>query len=144
MLFRSMDFTDAFTAAVEAKQVAAQNKLQAEIAQQQAIMEAEAAAQRKVIEAEAKAETDKINANAEAEVKKIEADAAEYVGQKEAEINKMLAESMTAELLQFYLLEAWDGKLPETFVGEDGNVMSILDLAALLQQQQQETTQPAE
>ena len=137
-----MDFTDAFTAAVEAKQVAAQNKLQAEIAQQQAIMEAEAAAQRKVIEAEAKAETDKINANAEAEVKKIEADAAEYVGEKEAEINKMLAESMTAELLQFYLLEAWDGKLPETFVGEDGNVMSILDLAALLQQQQ--NANPAE
>jgi hypothetical protein len=29
-------------------------------------------------------------------------------------------------------------------VGEDGNVMSILDLAALLQQQQQETTQPTE
>ena len=141
-----MDFTDAFTAAVEAKQVAAQNKLQAEIAQQQAIMEAEAAAQRKVIEAQAKAETDKINANAEAEVKKIEADAAEYVGEKEAEINKMLAESLTPELLEFYLLEAWDGKLPETFVGENGNVMSILDLAALLQQQQQqqEPTQPAE
>ena len=58
----------------------------------------------------------------------------------------MLAESMTAELLQFYLLETWDGKLPETFVGENGNVMSILDLAALLQQQQQqqEPTQPAE
>lgn len=138
-----MDFTDAFTAAVEAKQVAAQNKLQAEIAQAQATMEAEAAAQRKVIEAQAKAETDKINAEAEAEVKKIEADAAEYVGEKEAEVNKLLAESLTPELLEFYLLEAWDGKLPETFVGENGNVMSILDLAELLKQQQ-ENTQPAE
>lgn len=141
-----MDFTDAFTDAVEAKQVAAQNKLQAEIAQQQATMEAEAAAKRKVIEAEAQAETDKINAEAEAEVKKIEADAAEYVGQKDAEINKMLAESMTEALLQYYLIEGWDGKLPETFVGEDGNVMSILDLAELIQQEQQnqQTEQPAE
>ena len=33
--------------------------------------------------------------------------------------------------------------ISDTFVGENGNVMSILDLAALLQQQQQETT-PAE
>lgn len=142
-----MDFTDAFTNAVEAKQVAAQNKLQAEIAQQQAIMEAEAAAQRKVIEAEAQAETNRINAEAEAEIRKIEADAAEYAGQKEAEINKMLADSMTEALLQYYLIEGWDGKLPETFVGEDGNVMSILDLAELLKQEQQSTepeTQPAE
>ena len=141
-----MDFTDAFTNAVEAKQVAAQNKLQAEIAQQQAIMEAEAAAQRKVIEAEAQAETDKIKAEAEAEVKKIEADAAEYVGQKEAEINKMLAESMTEALLQFYLIEGWDGKLPETFVGADGNVMSILDLAELMKEQQNQQVEetPAE
>ncbi|MBQ3153666.1 MAG: prohibitin family protein [Clostridia bacterium] len=140
-----MDFTDAFTDAVEAKQVAAQNKLQAEIAQQQATMEAEAAAKRKVIEAQAQAETDKINAEAEAEVKKIDADAAEYVGQKEAEINKMLAESMTEALLQFYLIEGWDGKLPETFVGADGNVMSILDLAEMIKDQQtQQTQQPEE
>ena len=148
-----MDFTDAFTAAVEAKQVAAQNKLKAEIAQQQANMEAEAAAKRKVIEAQAQAETDKIKteaqaandktkAEAAAEIKKLEADAAEYVGQKEAEINKMLSESMTAELLQYFLLENWDGKLPETFVGDDGSVLSILDLAELLKQQQE--AQPAE
>ena len=140
-----MDFTDAFTDAVEAKQVAAQNKLQAEIAQQQATMEAEAAAQRKVIEAQAQAETDKINAEAAAEVQKIEADAAEYVGQKEAEINKMLADSMTEALLQYYLIEGWNGELPETFVGSDGSVMSILDLAQLMQEQQsQQTEQPAE
>ena len=44
-----MDFTDAFTNAVEAKQVAAQNKLQAEIEQARKIMEQEAAANQMAI-----------------------------------------------------------------------------------------------
>lgn len=48
-----MDFTDAFTNAVEAKQVAAQNKLQAEIEQAQKVMEQKAAAEMAVIQAEA-------------------------------------------------------------------------------------------
>ena len=51
-----MDFTDAFTNAVEAKQVAAQNKLQAEIEQQQKIMEQKSSAERAVIDANAAAE----------------------------------------------------------------------------------------
>ena len=63
-------------------------------------------------------------------------------------VEAMKKEGLTKEdlesLLMYYYVQAWDGKLPETFVGEDGNVMSILDLAALLQQQQQETTQPTE
>ena len=136
----NLDFTDAFTAAVEAKQVAAQNKLQAEIAQQQATMEESAAAERKVIAAEAAAETDVIEANAEAEIRKIAADAAEYAGEKDAEINKMLADSLTEALLRYYLIQNWDGKLPETFVGE-GGALSILDLAALVQSAQQEAAE---
>ena len=44
-----LDFTDAFTNAVEAKQVAAQNKLRAETEQAQATMEEEAKAQRAII-----------------------------------------------------------------------------------------------
>ena len=131
----NIDFTNAFTAAVEAKQVAAQNKLQAEIAQQQAIMEESAAAERKVIAAEAAAETDKIEAEAAAEIRRIAADAAEYVGEKDAEVNKMLSDSLTEALIRYYLIQQWDGKLPETFVG-DGDPLSILDIAAFAQQQQ--------
>lgn len=138
----NLDFTDAFTAAVEAKQVAAQNKLQAEIAQQQATMEESAAAERRVIAAEAAAATDKIEAEAEAEIRKIAADAAEYAGEKDAEINKMLADSLTEALLRYYLIENWDGKLPETFVG-DGDPLSILDIAALAQNAQQNASQNA-
>ena len=103
-----MDFTDAFTNAVEAKQVAAQNKLQAEIEQAQHIMEQEAAAQMAIIQAEA-----------ELEVKKIQADAAEYAGQKDAAVNKAIADSITDKLLQYYYIQSWDGKLPDTYVGSD-------------------------
>lgn len=103
-----MDFTDAFTNAVEAKQVAAQNKLQAEIEQARKIMEQEAAAQMAVIQAEAAAQ-----------VAKTEADAKAYAGQKEAEANAALEKSITQELLDYYYILQWNGELPDTYVGSD-------------------------
>lgn len=138
----NIDFTDAFTAAVEAKQVAAQNKLQAEIAQAQATMEENALAERKLIAAEAEAKTNVIDAEAEAQIRKIAADAAAYAGEKDAEVNKMLAESLTEALLQYYLIHGWDGKLPETFVGADG-ALSILDIAAFANANANQTPNPA-
>lgn len=92
-----LDFTDSFTNAVEAKQVAEQKKKQAEIEQAQAIKQAEAdatvaktradaEAAVKKIEAEAAAEIAQIQANADLEVQKINADAAEYSGKKEAAV----------------------------------------------------------
>lgn len=82
----NMDFTDSFTSAVEAKQVAAQNKLQAQIEQEQKTMEAQQAATRSKIEAEAAAEVAKIQALADKEVAQISSDSAEYQGKKEAAI----------------------------------------------------------
>lgn len=123
----NIDFTDAFTAAVEAKQVAAQNKLKAETKQEQATMEAEAAAERAKINAQAQADAAKIAAEAEAQVAKIEADAAEYKRQKEASANKDLAASLTPELLEYFYINGWDGKLPETYVSQE-DFASILDL----------------
>lgn len=123
----NIDFTDAFTAAVEAKQVAAQNKLKAETEQEQATMEAEAAAERAKINAQAQADAAKIAAEAEAQVAKIEADAAEYKRQKEASANKDLAASLTPELLEYFYINGWDGKLPETYVSQE-DFASILDL----------------
>lgn len=81
-----MDFTDAFTAAVEAKQVAEQKKKQAEIEQAQALAQAEN--DKKIAETNAKAaaEVAKIQAEADMEVAKIAADSAEYQGKKEAAI----------------------------------------------------------
>jgi regulator of protease activity HflC (stomatin/prohibitin superfamily) len=93
----NMDFTDSFTAAVEAKAVAAQQKLQAQIEQERLTMEAKQAAERAQVEANAQAAVNKINAEAQAEVDKIKAeadklvaqigaDSAEYQGQKDAAI----------------------------------------------------------
>lgn len=81
-----MDFTDAFTNAVEAKQVAEQKKKQAEIEQAQALAQAEN--DKKIAETNAKAaaEVAKIQAQADKEVAQIAADSAEYQGKKEAAI----------------------------------------------------------
>ena len=107
-----IDFTDAFTNAVEAKQVAAQNKLTAETEQAQKTMEEEEAAKRAIIQAKA-----------EAEKAIIAADAEFYAGEKEAEKNKHLSESLTGNVVDYYWMKRWDGKLPTTVLGSDSNYM---------------------
>ena len=124
----NIDFSDAFTDAVEAKQVAAQNKLKAEIEQNQAIMEQKSAAERAIIAANAEAETAKIAAQADLEITKIQADAAEYAGQKDAAINTAIAGSMTPELLKYYYIKGWNGILPSTYISQE-EFMSLFEIA---------------
>lgn len=81
-----MDFTDAFTTAVENKQVAEQKKKQAEIEQAQALAQAENDKKIAETNARAAAEVSKIQAEADREVAEITADSAEYQGKKEAAI----------------------------------------------------------
>jgi regulator of protease activity HflC (stomatin/prohibitin superfamily) len=90
-----MDFTDAFTSAVEAKQVAQQNKLKAQTE-----------AEQKVIEAKANADAAKIAADTEAYEIEVKAAA-------EAEANRLLAESLTEALIEYKYYETWNGKLPD-------------------------------
>lgn len=113
-----IDFTDAFTNAVDAKQVATQNKLRAETEQEQATMEARAAAERKQIEAEANAEVLKIQADAEAYEIKVQSEA-------EAEANKKIAESLSEQLIEYAYANGWNGELPETYLGGNGVVPVI-------------------
>lgn len=108
-----MDFTDAFTQAVEAKQVAAQNKLKAETEAAQRVLEANAAAEIKKVEAEAQAYEATTKAKAEAEAMKMLADA-------EAEANKKIADSLTDELINYTYANGWDGKLPTYMTSESG------------------------
>ncbi len=115
----NIDFTDAFTDAVEAKQVAAQKKLQAEIEQAQMTMETQQQAERQKINAEAAANVARINADADAYAVKVRSEA-------EAEANKLIAESLTENLLKFNEIKAWDGNLP-TYVG-GGTTLPILNL----------------
>lgn len=113
-----VDFTDAFTTAVEAKQVASQNKLKAETEQEQQTMEARAAAERRKIEAEAQAEVERINADAEAYRIKTQSEA-------EAEANKKIAESLSEQLIEYNYANSWNGQLPNTFVG-DGDAIPVI------------------
>ena len=123
-----IDFTDSFTDAVEAKQVAEQNKLRAQTEQEQAIIEAKANAEKVTIAADAEAKAQIIAAQADAEVAKIGADAAEYQGQKDAAIMSNLGAMLQQypELVDYYYVTNWNGELPETYLGE--NAHTIMEL----------------
>lgn len=116
----NVDFTDTFEAAVEAKQVATQEKQRAQTEQERMTMEAQQAAERK-----------KIEATAAAEVQKIEADAAAYAvkvqAQAQADANTELAASITEELIRYNTIITWNGQLP-MFASE--NVMPIIDFGS--------------
>ena len=115
----NLDFTDAFTDAVEAKQVAAQRKLQAEIEQAQMTMETQQQAERQRINAEAAANVARINADADAYAVKVRSEA-------EAEANKLIAESLTDSLLRQNEIKAWDGKLPAYMNGGGSTTIPVL------------------
>ena len=117
----NIDFTDAFTDAVEAKQVAAQKKLQAEIEQEQKTMETQQQAERQKIEADAKAEVVKINADAEAYSTRVKAEA-------EAEANRKIAESLTDGLIEFTQVNQWNGQLPTYVSGGAAEALPVLSL----------------
>ena len=87
------DFTDAFTTAVEDKQVAAQNKLKAETQAEQKVIEAEANAKAKLIAAEA-----------------------------EAQANTTISKSLNSNILYQQWLDKWDGTLPKV-AGSDSSVI---------------------
>jgi regulator of protease activity HflC (stomatin/prohibitin superfamily) len=112
----NMDFTNAFTDAVEAKQVAQQNKLRAETEAEQKVIEAKAAA----------------------EVRKVNADAAAYEllakAEAEAEANRKISESLTQELINYTYAQSWNGKLPTVMTGGDSSssMIPVLDVNQLL------------
>ena len=117
-----IDFADAFTNAVEAKQVAQQAKLKAQIEQEQATMEAQQAASRKKIAAEAEANVQKINADAAAYAIRAEAEA-------KAEANQKIADSLTDELIKYTEVSQWNGQLPTYMAGEGSQTVPVLDLS---------------
>lgn len=117
LAIENIDFTDTFESAVEAKQVATQEKQRAQTQQEQQTMEAQQAAERKKIQAQAEADVQKINADAAAYAIRIEAEA-------KAEANKQLAQSVTEELIQYNEILQWNGVLPSVY-GSNG-VLPIL------------------
>lgn len=102
----NIDFTDAFTNAVEAKQVAQQNKLRAETEAEQKLIEVETEAQAQLIAAQA------------------EADALLIEAQASAEANRLITESLTPEILQKMYYDVWNGELPYVY-GADGMIINM-------------------
>ena len=121
-----LDFTDAFTNAVEAKQVAQQDKLRAETIQAQQTMEEQAKAERAIIVAEAEAKQAIIAANADLEVVQIQAEASLYAGEREAQMNQRIAEALTPDLIKYYWIKQWTGDLPSTMLGDSTGIMLTL------------------
>ena len=132
------DFTDAYTNAIEAKQVAeqealrdkTQQQMETERARQQAErtkIQAENDAEIRRINAEAEAEANKVKAQADYEVAQLEADAIAYKGQKEAEATKALAEAITDEVVAYEYAQNWSGELPQYMMGGTG-ALPIIDI----------------
>lgn len=109
-------FSRAFDEAIEAKQVAEQNKLKAQTEKEQKIIEAEAAAKEKTIQAQADADAARIKAEGQAEATKVKAEA-------EAEANRKISESITQELIDYNRIETWNGELPNVMSGDGGHVI---------------------
>ena len=124
----NIDFTDSYEAAIEAKQVATQEKQRAKTLQEQATMEAQQAAERDRIKAEAEANIKKINAEAEAYSSQLKADAEAYAiaakTKAEAEGNKQISESLTDKLINYTQAQRWDGKLPQF----SGNALPFINV----------------
>lgn len=116
-----IDFTDAFTNAIEAKQVATQDKLRAQTVQEQATMEATAQAERQRIAAQAEAEVAKIQAEADAYSTTTKAAA-------EAEANAKINASLTPELIEYVQANNWNGQLPSTYIGSDNETIPVLNI----------------
>ena len=140
-----MDFTDAFTQAVENKQVASQEYQKAQIEQERVTMEQRAESERAIIVATAEAEIAEIQARADKTVAEINADSAEYQGRKDGAIilqylisingyhldddgqTILNAEGIavtpeelkiaTQNLLLYYYINGWSGDLPTTYIG---------------------------
>lgn len=112
----NFEFSAEFDAAIEAKQVAEQNKLKAETEKEQRIIEAEAASKEKTIAAQAEADAAKLKAEGEAEAIRLKAEA-------EAEANKKIAESLTQDVLNNKAIEKWNGEYPDVVAGDGAEML---------------------
>lgn len=134
----NIDFSDAFEKVVEDKMIAEQEKMKAEYEKEKAIIQAEQ--QLEVAKKQAEAELAKAEGEAKAQIEIAKAQA-ETIKSKSLEIARMLGfeivdgeiimdgkspEQIAAisEYLKYITyLETWDGKLPETMVGDSSNVI---------------------
>ena len=132
VVLSNIDFSDAFEQAVEDKMIAEQAKLKADYENEKKVAAAEADAAAKLKEAQAQIEIAQAAADAKLKealaqkaIAEAEAEALLIKAEAEAAANDIIAKSVTQELLDKILAENWDGKLPNTYVG-DGSDLGII------------------
>lgn len=132
------DFSDDYTRAIEAKQVAEQEALRDKTQQAMETNRTREQADRTKIQAENDAAIRQINADADAqiarvkaqadyEVAQLEADAIAYKGQKEAEATAALAAAITDSVVAYEYAQNWSGELPQYMMGGNG-ALPIIDI----------------
>jgi len=126
---RQIGFTDAYKQAVENKQIEAENIItkqnlarQAEFEKERVITEAEAQAERQRLErigvAQGEAESIKLKAEADAKATLVRA-------QAQAEANRLIAASLTPEMINWQAVVQWSGRYP-TVLSTGGGEQIIL------------------
>lgn len=110
-----LDFDKEFNLAVEAKQIAEQQAKQAEYIAQKATQDAKAT----VNTAKGQAESNLAIARADAEANLVKARA-------QAEGQKLLKQTLTADVLQLEYLKKWNGQLPQVISGKNSGMMMTL------------------
>ena len=133
VVLTDLTFTDAFELAVEEKMIAEQAKLKAEYDNQTKVAQAQAEADAKLAAAtaeiqiaQAQADAELKKAQAKIEIAKAEAEAKKVAAEAEAEANRIIAESLTSEILEKIMADKWDGKLPQVVAGADSNMGMML------------------
>jgi len=113
---RSIQFEEEYTAAVEQKQIEAENistkqnlAKQAEYEKQRVITEAQATAEKEKLERTGRAEGDAAAIQA---IAKAEADAIAVKAQAQAAANRLIAASLTSDMISWQAVQAWDGSYP--------------------------------
>jgi regulator of protease activity HflC (stomatin/prohibitin superfamily) len=118
---RSIQFTEAYRAAVEQKQIEKENIVtkenlakQAEFEKKRTITQAEAEAERQKLErigmAEGAAEATRVQAIADSEATRIKA-------QAQAEANRLIAESLDESVISWQAIQNWSGNYPLVLSG---------------------------
>ena len=114
VVLTNIDFSDAFEKSVEDTMIAEQEKLKAEYENERAKEKAEADLEI----AKKEAEAIKAKAEQQAEAQKLLADAEAYALSKLNETWSSLNDKQKEAILKKQFIEQWDGKLPDTMVGD--------------------------
>jgi len=102
-----------------------QNQLDAESEGKSILLRAESEKKADIEQAKANYESAKLDALTRVEKAKSESTAILLKAESQAKANRLLNESITAEILEFNKINKWNGKLPTTSLGNQGSIINL-------------------